>query len=260
NITFTDWFIFGFPITIVLLAFLFFYITRMKFKFEENEEISSTFAKDELEKLGPMDKNEILVAIVFFFTGVLWISSGFLPEAISNHLTDTIIGMLGGTSLFVIPSTKEKGKLLEWDDMKDLPWGLLVLFGGGMSLAAAFDDSKLTDWFGELLSGLHVFPYFVIILMMTELMSNTATSNMIIPITIGLAAGIGLEPYGLMATVALAASCAFMLPISTPPNAAVFSSDLLNIETMAKAGIWMNIVSVIVIVLAVYFFQPLVFP
>lgn len=267
NITFTDWFIFGFPITIVLLAFLFFYITRMKFKFEENEEISSTFAKDELEKLGPMDKNEILVAIVFFFTGVLWISSGFLPEAISNHLTDTIIGMLGGTSLFVIPSTKEKGKLLEWDDMKDLPWGLLVLFGGGMSLAAAFDDSKLTEWFGELLGGLHVFPYFIIILilavsvlMMTELMSNTATSNMIIPITIGLAAGIGLEPYGLMATVALAASCAFMLPISTPPNAAVFSSDLLNIETMAKAGIWMNIVSVIVIVLAVYFFQPLVFP
>src|SRR5690625_6461386 len=96
--------------------------------------------------------------------------------------------MLGGTSLFVIPSTKEKGKLLEWDDMKDLPWGLLVLFGGGMSLAAAFDDSKLTEWFGELLSGLHVFPYFIIILilaisvlMMTELMSNTATSNMIIP-------------------------------------------------------------------------------
>src|SRR5699024_12360818 len=123
--------------------FLFFYITRMKFKFEENEEITSTFAKDELEKLESMDKNEILVAIAFIFTGGLWISSGFLPEALSNHLTDTIIGMLGGTSLFVIPSTKEKGKLLEWDDMIDLPWGLLVLFGGGMSLAVAFVDSIL---------------------------------------------------------------------------------------------------------------------
>src|SRR5699024_12571177 len=106
------------------------------------------------------------------------------------------------------------------------------------------EEFTVADWVGELLSGLHVFPYFVIILivvlavlMMTELMSNTATSHMIIPITIGLAAGIGLEPYGLMALVALAASCAFMLPISTPPNAAVFSSDLLNIETMAKAGI-----------------------
>src|SRR5699024_12151688 len=97
------------------------------------------------------------------------------------------------------------------------------------------------------------------VLMMTELMSNTATSNMIIPITIGLAAGIGLEPYGLMATVALAASCSFMLPISTPPNAAVFSSDLLNIATIANAGICMKIVSVTVIVFAVYFFQPLVF-
>src|SRR5699024_8449770 len=153
-----------------------------------------------------MDKNEILVAIVFFVTGVLWISSGFLPEAISNHLNDTIIGMLVETSLFVIASANVKGKQHEWDDMIDLKWGLLVLFGGGMSLAAAFDDSKLTEWFGELLGGLHVFPYFIIILilavsvlMMTELMSNTATSNMIIPITIGLAAGIGLEPYGLMA-------------------------------------------------------------
>src|SRR5699024_12740629 len=82
NITFTDWLIFGFPITIVLLAFLFFYITRMKFKFEENEEISSTFEKDELEKLGPMDTNETIVALVFFFSRVLWISRGFLSEAI----------------------------------------------------------------------------------------------------------------------------------------------------------------------------------
>src|SRR5699024_1542486 len=141
--------------------------------------------------------------------------------------------------LFVIPSTKEKGKLLEWDDMKDLPWGLLVLFGGGMSLAAAFDDSKLTEWFGELLGGLHVFPYFIIllilavsVLMMTELMSNTATYNMINPITIGLAAGISVEAYLLMATVSLGAACAFMVPISIPANAAVFTSDLLNIETM----------------------------
>src|SRR5690625_7023402 len=100
-------------ITIVLLALLLYYITIMKVKNEENEEISSTFTKDELEKLGPMDKNEILVAIVFIFTGVLWISSGFLPEAISNHLTDTIIGMLGGTSLFVILRIKEKSKLIE---------------------------------------------------------------------------------------------------------------------------------------------------
>src|SRR5699024_3468201 len=93
-------------------------------------------------------------------------SCRFLPEVMSNHLTDTIIGILDIISLFVIPSTKEKGKLLEWDDMKDLPWWFLVLFGGGMSLAAAFDDSKLTEWFGELLSGLHVFPYFIIILIL----------------------------------------------------------------------------------------------
>src|SRR5699024_12804340 len=122
--------------------------------------------------------------------------------------------------------------------MTAIHWGLLVLFGGGMSIAAAFDDSKLTEWLGEILSGLEIFPYFIIItiltasvLMMTELMSNTATSNMLIPISIGLAAGIGIEPYGLMAAVALAASCAFMLPISPPRNAAVYSSAHLKIET-----------------------------
>lgn len=259
NISFTNWFIFGLPISFILLVFFYFYIKKMKFKFLENKEIPSTFTKDELKILGPMSKNEKLVALVFFFNGMLWVVSGFLPEAISDHLTDTTIGMLGGVSLFIIPSTKAKEKLLEWGDMKKLPWGLLVLFGGGISLAAAFDDSKLTEWFGELLGGLGSLPYIVIIIIlaaavlaMTEVMSSTATSNMIIPITIELAAGIGIEPYGLMATVSLATSCAFMLPVSTPPNAAVFSSDHLNIPTMAKAGIWMNLVSVVLIALAVF--------
>ena len=213
-----------------------------------------------------MSRNEKYVGIVFLLTGTLWISSGFLPAVISDRLTDTIIGILGATTLFLIPSTKKKGKLLAWDDMKKLPWGLLVLFGGGMSLAAAFEDSKLTEWFGEVLINLEVLPYFLIIvvltaavLAMTEVMSNTATSNMLIPITVGLAMAIGVEPYGLMAAVALASSCAFMLPIGTPPNAAVFSSDHLTIQTMVKAGFWMNMFSIIVIVLAVYFLQPILF-
>lgn len=263
KITFANWFMFGFPITVILLFLMYFYITRIQFKVS-NDNISSTFAHEELKKLGPMSRNEKYVGIVFLVIGVLWISSGFLPAVISDRLTDTIISMLGATTLFLVPSTEKKGKLLAWDDMKNLPWGLLVLFGGGMSLAAAFEDSKLTEWFGEVLGNLDALPYFLIVLVltaavlaMTEVMSNTATSNMLIPITIGLAMAIGVAPYGLMAAVALASSCAFMLPISTPPNAAVFSSDHLTIQTMVKAGFWMNVFSIIVIVLFVYFLQPI---
>ncbi|MDY0404171.1 DASS family sodium-coupled anion symporter [Virgibacillus sp. 179-BFC.A HS] len=265
RITFANWFMFGFPITVVLLVLMYFYMTKIQFKVTDDH-ISTTFARDELKKLGPMSREEKYVGIVFLVAGVLWISSGFLPAIISSRLTDTVISMLGATALFLLPSTKKKEKLLAWEDMKKLPWGLLVLFGGGMSLAAAFEDSKLTEWFGEVLGHLDALPYLLIVIVltaavlaMTEIMSNTATSNMIIPITVGLAMGIGVAPYGLMAAVALAASCAFMLPIATPPNAAVFSSDYLTIETMVKAGFWMNVFSIIVIVLAVYFLQPILF-
>lgn len=263
KITFANWFLFGFPITVILLVFLYFYITQMQFKVT-NDSISSSFARDELNKLGNMSKEEKSVGIVFIIIGSLWLLNGFLPEFIASRLSDTFISMLGATTLFLLPSTKEKGKLLEWPDMKDLPWGLLLLFGGGMSLAAAFEDSKLTEWFGEVLSKLDVLPYALIIIVlsasvlaMTEVMSNTATSNMLIPITIGLASAINTSPYGLMAVVALSASCAFMLPIATPPNAAVFSSDYLSINTMIKAGLWMNLFSIIIIVLSVYFLQPI---
>lgn len=166
--------------------------------------------------------------------------------------------------MFLIPNSKG-GRLLEWVDMGNMSWGLLLLFGGGLSLAAAFEDSGLTTWFGELLSNLDRFNYLLIliiftatILFMTEIMSNTAVSNMLMPISIGLAAGIGAEPYGLMAVVALASSCAFMLPISTPPNAAVFSSKELEIEDMMKAGFWLNMVGIVVIVFAVYVLQPII--
>lgn len=265
RITFANWFLFGFPITVLLLVFLYFYITRVQFKVT-SDSISSSFAREELNKLGNMSREEKWVGTVFIVIGSLWLLNGFLPEFIANRLSDTFISMLGATSLFLLPSTKKKGKLLEWSDMRNLPWGILLLFGGGMSLAAAFEDSKLTEWFGEVLSRLDVLPYVLIIIVlsasvlaMTEVMSNTATSNMLIPITVGLASAIGVSPYGLMAAVALSASCAFMLPIATPPNAAVFSSDYLSIKTMVKAGLWMNVFSIIVIVLSVYFLQPILF-
>ncbi|EXJ23907.1 Sodium/sulfate symporter [Alkalibacterium sp. AK22] len=258
TITFADWFTFGIIVTLILLVVLYVYITKIKFKVEDEGEISSEFAREQLKELGPMSTEEKYVLTIFSLTGLLWIFGGFLPF----ELSDTTISMLGATTLFVIPNTKG-GRLLDWFDMKGLSWGLLLLFGGGLSLAAAFESSGLTVWFGEILSNLDRFNYLLIliiltatVLFMTEIMSNTAVSNMLMPISVGLAAGIGVEPYGIMAVVALASSCAFMLPISTPPNAAVFGADLLDIEDMMKAGFWMNMVGIVVIVFAVYVLQP----
>ncbi|MBY7144674.1 DASS family sodium-coupled anion symporter [Virgibacillus sp. NKC19-3] len=263
TVTFTDWFLFGFPITIVLLVFLYVYITRIQFKVTQKGNISDDFARNQLRQLGTMSFEEKAVLTIFSITGVLWISSGFLPEGL--RLTDTSISIIGASAMFLLPSRQEKGNLMQWKDMKELPWGLLLLFGGGLSLAAAFEESGLTEWFGEILGSLEALPYVLllivlaaIVLFMTEIMSNTAMANMLIPISIGLALGIGIEPYSIMAVVALTASCAFMLPISTPPNAAVFSSDYLTIDDMVKAGFWMNIIAIIVIVGFVYFWQPVV--
>ncbi|KIL51076.1 SLC13 family permease [Jeotgalibacillus campisalis] len=263
TVSFFDWFLFGFPLTLILLTGMYFYMTKIQFKVENQKEISSDFAKDQLKELGPMSYEEKAVLTVFSVVGFLWMSSGFLPEAYT--LSDTSISMIGAVSMFLFPARQEKGGLMIWKDMKELPWGILLLFGGGLSLAAAFESSNLTEWFGGLLEGLGVLPFIVIlialaaiVLFMTEIMSNTAVSNMLLPISIGLALAIGVDPYPIMAIVALTASCAFMLPISTPPNAAVFSSDYLTINDMVKAGFWMNILAIFVIVLFVYFWQPVV--
>ncbi|WP_252313281.1 DASS family sodium-coupled anion symporter [Sinobaca sp. H24] len=264
TITFFDWFIFGFPITVIMMITLYFYMTKIKFSVPNTGSISENFAQDQLKELGPMSYQEKVILIIFSATAFLWIFGGFIPGL---DLSDTTISMMAAVSLFLIPSRYKgkRGGIMVWEDMKRLPWGLLLLFGGGLSLAAAFDESNLTEWFGDILGGLQVLPYLLIIvvlaamvLFMTEIMSNTAVSNMLIPVSIGLALGIGVEPYGIMAVVALSSSCAFMLPISTPPNAAVFSSDFITIDDMIKAGFWLNIISIIVIVVFVYFWQPVV--
>ncbi|WP_255342489.1 SLC13 family permease [Nesterenkonia aurantiaca] len=180
------------------------------------------------------------------------------------------MSMIGATAMFLLRAraTDEDGKRggsLVRKDMPALPGGILLLFGGGLSLAAAFDDSDLTPWFGGILGGLDVLPYVLIVvvlgaivLFMTEVMSNTAVSNMLIPVSVGLALGMGVDPFAIMALVALTSSCAFMLPISTPPNAAVFSSESLDMDDMAKAGFWMNIIALSLISVFILVWQPIV--
>ncbi len=260
EIMFFEWFLFGFPITVILLVILYFYLTKLQFKVEFENGKETDFIKKDLKALGSMSTEEKWVGMVFLVTAFLWMFKFILPFAVS----DTAIAIFGALLLFLIPSKKGE-RLLEWNDMKQLPWGLLLLFGGGLSLAEGFSASKLTEWIGSKLNLLEAFPYLLIIiiltaaiLFMTEIMSNTAVSNMIIPITVGLGLAIGVQPYGLMAVAALASSCAFMLPISTPPNAAVFGADVLKISDMVRAGFWMNIVCILIIVLGVYFWLPVI--
>ncbi|PTI80288.1 anion transporter [Staphylococcus succinus] len=264
KVSFLQWMIFALPVTIILLVVLYFMMTKWLFKIEDADKISSDFAKKALHDLGPMRNEEKLTGIVFLFVSLLWIGGNLLPEAL--HLSDTVIAILGAVLLFLIPAKSKKGGLLIWDDMSKLPWGILLLFGGGLSLAAAFEDSGLTKWFGGMLGVVKPLPMILIvivlttaILFLTEVMSNTAVSNMLIPISIGFAAAISRDPFIIMGIVALSSTCAFMLPISTPPNAAVFSSDELEMKDMVKAGFILNIFAIIIISLFAYFWLPIAF-
>lgn len=264
KVSFLQWMIFALPVTIILLVVLYFMMTKWLFKIEDADKISSDFAKKALHDQGPMSNEEKLTGRVFLFVSLLWIGGNLLPEAL--HLSDTVIAILGAVLLFLIPAKSKKGGLLIWDDMSKLPWGILLLFGGGLSLAAAFEDSGLTKWFGGMLGVVKPLPMILIvivlttaILFLTEVMSNTAVSNMLMPISIGFAAAISRDPFIIMGIVALSSTCAFMLPISTPPNAAVFSSDELEMKDMVRAGFILNIFAIIIISLFAYFWLPIAF-
>ncbi len=267
EISFLQWMIFALPLTLILLAVLYVYLTRLYAKVP-NTPLEIDFVAQELASLGPMTQEEKRVLGVFVVTALAWALRGWLAPFFDLPINDTLIAVAAAIALFVIPAHNEKRALLVWDDMKSLPWGLFILWGGGMTLAAAFVASDLTGWISNQLQLLDGVNYFWLLLIMvllmlflTEIISNTATANMALPITAGMAAAITTgNPLGLMVAVALATTCAFMLPISTPPNAAVFSTGRITIKQMATAGFAMNIVSAIAITLFVYFIMPLLLP
>jgi sodium-dependent dicarboxylate transporter 2/3/5 len=190
-----------------------------------------------------------------------------LPEQFGTLLAidDTIIAMIAGVALFAIPSRDREVPLLSWDDSKKLPWGILLLFGGGMALAAGFKSSGLAIWIGgqmTLLEGISLFLLIAILIaavnFLTEITSNVATTSMLLPILAPMAVTLDIHPLALMVSATVAASCAFMLPVATPPNAVVFGSELLRIPDMVRAGIGMNLISIVALTIFVYFFLALI--
>jgi len=263
-----DWMKFGVPLSSFLLFVCWIYLTKIAFKFK-NEEFPA--GRDEIirqiKKLGDFSNEEIKVLIVFILTALGWIFRGQI-ETIFPMIDDTIIAIFFAIILFIIPAKnqKNKSKLLVWEDTVKLPWGILILFGGGMAIASAFGKSGLALWIADLLQNLDDVSLFLIILiivtsinLLTEVTSNMATTAMLLPVLVTIALAIEVHPYFLLVSATLAASCAFMLPISTPPNAVVFGSGFLKIEDMFKKGIWMNLISIITITLVVYFTLPYVF-
>jgi len=213
-----------------------------------------------------MSRAEWTVGTITALTATAWVARPLVEQWIPA-VTDTGIAIAGALLLFIVPLAWRPLRVaLTWRQAERLPWSVLILFGGGLSLAAAIQQTGLADWIGGELGALGGWPVFVVILVvtsvvmfLTELTSNTATAAAFLPVVASLAVGIGTDPLLLAIPTALAASCAFMLPVATPPNALVYGTGALTIPQMAHAGIWLNLFFIAVLPLAAYFLVGLVF-
>lgn len=269
DLSFAQWMMFGVPIVIIFLGLAWAYMNYVAFRHDMKQlPGGKRIITSELEKLGKISREEILVLIVFLFAAFMWITRGFIWENLemTSMLTDGAIAMLAAVILFLLPTKRGSKRILDWSVARELPWGVLLLFGGGLALAAAIVETGVDQWLGELLTeveGVHIVIVIAIvalgILFLTEITSNTATATMIIPVLAGLAIALEVHPLTLMVPAAMAANCAFMLPVGTPPNAIVFGTNKISIQEMAKTGFALNMVAVVLIVAFVYLLMPVLF-
>ncbi len=263
QMSFSNWLIIGLPVGFLLLMATYFLLTRLLFPNNLKSLPGSRAMIDEqLKKLGRITKEERFVIYIFLATAFGWIFKNQINDLFGiNLLTDHITAMIGGILMFSTPiSIRESKYLMEWQDTSKLPWGILLLFGGGMALANGLAEVGLIDRIGEAMqsfSDINVLLFIVgvtgIVLLMTEFMSNVALVTILIPVIIGVAQGLNINPLLLVVPATIASSCAFMMPISTPPNAIVFSSGHISMKQMIKAGIWLNIFSIAFISVLCYY-------
>ena len=268
DIGFAQWLLIGIPISGILVFIAYKMLTKVLFPHNIGKiEGADDIINFQLQALGSMKREEKLVALIFGLTAFLWIFKKVINDIIGVPvLHDTVSAMIGGVLMFVFPVNIKEGKsLLSWSAATRLPWGILLLFGGGMCLAKGMETTGLVDIIGDAVSESSLSTIFVlailvaVMLFMTELMSNIALTTIFIPVVFGIGQGMGMNPLLLSIPVAIAASCAFMMPIATPPNAIVFASGHIRMKDMIKAGIWLNIISVLLLVLAAVTIIPLVF-
>ncbi|MHA1537780.1 MAG: SLC13 family permease [Alphaproteobacteria bacterium] len=260
EIGFGRWMLVGVPLATVMLGIAWVVLTRIAFRVRRTPIAGAEAAIEaELGKLGPMGAEEKRVAAVFTIVALAWVFRPLITKVIPD-LSDPGIALLGALALFAIPAgAGRQGALMNWDWAKRLPWGVLILFGGGLSLASAIQASGLAVWIGKGLETSQTWPLVAIVALVvalmvfvTELTSNTATTAVFLPVLAAFAASIALNPLMLAVPAALAASCAYMLPVATPPNAIIFSSERITVPDMARAGFLLNLVAIGLIVAASY--------
>jgi len=267
RIGFGQWMLIGVPVTLLALPLVYFVLTRVAFRMPRDEVAGmAELITEQRRQLGKMSGAEKAVALVFTFTALGWILQPFLSRWIPM-LSDTTIAITGAVALFLIPLAPRRGVfVMNWESAKGLPWEVLILFGGGLSLAANIQRHGLSEYLGNLSSGLQGVPVILIlalicfgILMLTELTSNTATAATFLPVVAAIAVSLGENPLLFLIPTALAANCSYMMPVGTPPNAIVFGSGLVTLPQMARTGFLLNIILVPVVLTVVWFLTPLVF-
>jgi len=279
EITFAEWFVFGLPFALIFLFIAWKLLVYMYAPGKSKIKADRSFFKDEYRGLGKIGYEETVVLVAFILLAVLWLLrkninignfeipgwTSIMP--VSGFIDDGTIAIFIALLLFLIPSgRKNGGRIMDWKTAARLPWGIVILFGGGFALASGFKESGLAVWMGGQLTGFSQFSPLLIIggicLMMTfltELTSNTATTEMILPILGSLAVAIQLNPLLLMIPATLSASCAFMLPVATPPNAIIFGTNRIKIRDLVRTGILLNLIGVVLVTVTVYFLGSYVF-
>lgn len=267
EIGFAQWMMVGVPLMLVSLPILYFLLVKFIYPIKLKElPGGKQLIETQVANLGAITNAEKKVAFVFVGAAVLWITRPLLTNYIPG-LSDAGIAITAAVSLFMIPVDLGKGQfLLSWSDAEALPWGVLILFGGGLSLASAISSTGLAEWIGQGVSVVGGWPIILLvglvvllIIFLTEITSNTATTAAFLPILASVAIGLGENPMLLAVPAALGASCAFMLPVATPPNAIVYGSGKITIPEMSKAGLWLNFVFIVLLTVGAFTLMNFVF-
>ncbi|UCH83725.1 MAG: DASS family sodium-coupled anion symporter [Candidatus Latescibacterota bacterium] len=267
EISFVGWMGIGLPLVVVFLPIVWYLITRVLYPIKIDEvEGGGELIRRGYRELGGMKRGEWVTLFVFAFAAMSWILRPLLSKIVIaglrpfGGLTDPGIAVIAALLLFVIPvDIKKREFAMNWETAVKLPWGILVLFGGGLSLAAAIRANGVGEFIGHQVAGFSGLPVVAIVLLvtaimiyLTELTSNTATAATLIPILAAIAPGLDMSPYVLIVPAAIAASCAFMLPVATPPNAIIFGSGYVRIDQMVRAGFWLNLIGILLVTIVTF--------
>lgn len=268
EIGFMDWMLLAMPLVLLMLVILYLLLTKVCLRPEPLEGDVAKVVDTEIQRLGPITTAEKRVMVIFVLTALCWMFRTLLNEVLPLQLDDTGIAIMAGVALFLVPSGIEKKQaLLQWDDAQKVSWGIILLFGGGLSLAKGMEVSGLVGLLGEAMaegSGGHigwlVVLFIILGIFLTEVMSNVALVNVLLPVVIALGLNLKTDVLQFAIPLTIASSCAFMLPMATPPNAVVFASGKLQIKDMVRVGLWLNLLAIACIWALWWSLGPLLLP